>query len=392
MVRVERALYLASPAGRAALAGLPRELETEDPVQAAARLRRTFGAAEAAALGEQLALRGRARARFGALPVELFTAEGLEMMTHPAVAARRAQRLKTLGLTTADLTCGLGGDLSALLAAKVDAFGVERDAATAVLGAANSGGRVVRGDALSPPCRVGRTAVVLDPSRRVGGVRTFDPRGFAPPWDACLELLQQARAGVLKAPPGLAWAAVPPWCEVEAVQLGRDLRELALWAGASVRPGLRRAVLLPGTCELTSEEPASSEVREQVGRYLHDPESCVTRAGLVEQLAAALDAWRLDVRVAYLSGDEARTHPMCATFEVLEVVDFGLKRLRELLRARGWQPGEIRRRAFPVEPDELRRGLGQLEGEPMALVCLTAGSRRLAVIGRRVRPERAEGG
>lgn len=390
-MRPERARWLASRAGREALEGLGGELEGLDPAALAGRLRRAFPAEEAAALGEQLALRRRARERFGELPLALYSAEGLEMMTHPLAARRRAARLAGLDLPAADLTCGLGGDLAALAAAGVEAAGLERDAATALLAGANVRGRVARGDAARPPFALERLAVVIDPGRRAGGQRTFDPAGFLPPWEVCLGLLQAARAGALKGPPGLDHAAVPPWCELEAVQIGRDLRELTLWAGAGAEPGLRRAVLLPGGHELDSRAAASEAVAARFGRYLFDPASCVTRAGLVRQLAAALGAWRLDAQVAYLAGDQPARHPLAAGFEVVEVVPFGVKRLREVLRARGWRPTEIRRRAFPVEPDDLRKELGRLEGEPVALVCTTVGGERFAAVCRPLGPERPEG-
>lgn len=390
-VRLERARWLASRAGREALAGLGSELEALDAAALAGRLRRTFPAEEAAALGEQLALRRRARERFGELPVALYSAEGLEMMTLPLVARRRAARLAGLGLPAADLTCGLGGDLAALAAAGIEAAGLERDEATALLAGANVPGRAARGDAARPPFTLDRLAVVIDPGRRAGGRRTFDPATFSPPWEVCLELLQAARAGALKGPPGLDHAAVPPWCELEAVQVGRDLRELTLWGGDGAAPGLRRAVLLPGGHELDSRAPASEAVAPRFGRYLFDPASCVTRAGLVQQLAAALGAWQLDARVAYLASDRPARHPLAAGFEVLEVVPFGVKRLREVLRARGWRPAEIRKRAFPVEPDALRGELGRLEGEPVTLVCTTAGGGRFAAVCRPFATERPEG-
>ncbi len=390
-MRPERARWLASRAGREALEGLGAGLEGLDPAGLAGRLRRTFPAEVAAALGEQLALRQRARERFGELPVMLYTAEGLEMMTHPLVARRRAARVAGLGLAAADLTCGLGGDLAALAGAGVEVLGVEREEATAVLAGANVRGRVARGDAARPPCDLQRLAVLVDPGRRRDGRRTFDPAAFSPPWGRCLELLRSARSGSLKGPPGLERGAVPGWCELEAVQVGRDLRELTLWAGEGAEPGLRRAVLLPGGYELDSRAPASGRVEPRLGRYLFDPESCVTRAGLVEQLAAALGAWRLDGQVAYLSSDTAARHPLSAAFEVLETVPFGVKRLRALLRARGWRPAEIRKRAFPVEPEALRRELGRLDGTPVTLVCTTVGGRRVAAICRAAREGRPEG-
>ncbi|HMO97018.1 MAG TPA: hypothetical protein PKD27_12940 [Tepidiformaceae bacterium] len=382
---IERARYLVSPQGRESLTSLAHETDL-DPNRLATRLRRQFPPAEAAALAEQLTLRARAASRFE--PGEgltLYSAAGIEMMTHPIVARSRAERLAALGLPVVDLTCGIGGDLSAVARNVPLAIGLERDPSTALLAAANvPGAHVLGGDATAPPVRLEEFAAIIDPARRGAAGRRFDPEAFEPSWDACVSLLRSAGAGVLKAPPGLQHERVPSFAELEAVQLGRDLRELALWSGASAEPGLRRAVLLPAALELTSNQPASQGLTPAVGRYVFDPESCVTRATLVQQLAFLLTANFMDARVAYLTSDTAAFHPMAATFEVIDVVPFSLQRLKEYLRAHSLRPDEIRRRAFPVEPDELRRLLGKLPGERVTLLCTTLNAERITIVARRV--------
>ncbi len=383
-VEIGRARYLVSPEGRAALAALAPATPRDDPNTLVSRLRRTHPPDAASALSEQALLQAKATARFPADPGMLLTGPGLEMMTHPLVAERRAARLSVLGLPVADLTCGLGGDLRACADLGLPAFGLERDNATAILARANvPTAGICIGDAARTPLHVERHAVVLDPSRRDGARRTFNPAAFSPDWDTCLSLIRTARAAVLKAPPGLDRDRIPPWAEMEAVQLARDLREVALWAGEGAQPGLRRAVLLPARAELTSAAPECPEAPRPIGRYVFDPESCVTRAGLVRHLGHRVGAALLDTQVAYLSADIPAFDPLAATFEVLDVVPFSVRRLKETLRAHRWRPAEIRRRAFPVEPDELRRLLGRLDGDAVALLCTTLASARTVIIARR---------
>lgn len=389
---IERARYLVSPAGRAARATLPLDAGRDDPNRLVTALRKIHPPAEASALAEQSTLRSKAAGRFGHDPAMLLTAPGLEMTTHPVVAQRRARRLASLGLPVADLTCGLGGDLRACTDLGVAATGIERDPATAILARANvPAADIILGDAALPPLHVGSLAVILDPSRRDATRRTFDPAAFSPPWDTSIELLSSARAGVLKAPPGLDRERVPAWAEMEAVQLGTGMREVTLWAGGGAAPGLRRAVLLPAGAEITSDAPECSDEPRPVGRYIFDPESCVTRAGLVRHLAHRLGAWMLDSQVAYLSTDTPAFDLLAATFEVLEVVSFSVRRLKELLASRGWHAGEIRRRAFPVEPDELSRLLGRASGEPVTLLCTTIAGSRTVVVARRLRENPVQG-
>src|SRR5690606_24003030 len=129
----------------------------------------------------------------------------------------RARRLAGAGLPVVDLTCGLGGDAAAIAAEGVPTLALERDPATAMLAAHNLRGRalVVRADATHPPVDLASTAVVIDPSRRTGGARRFDPAAFSPGWDTCLRLAGQARFAALKAPPGIGDQHLPSAAEVE---------------------------------------------------------------------------------------------------------------------------------------------------------------------------------
>ena len=391
---IARARYLVSNRGREALQALPPEFATLSINQLASQLRKQHAPEESSALAEQVTLRSRATGRLDDPASWLLTAEGLEMMTHPLVARRRGSRLAQLGLPVADLTCGLGGDLRASAAAGLETVGCDRTPATALLASANvPGASVVVADATSPPLQLANRAVVLDPSRRGPSGRRFDPAAFSPTWTAALELLECAAAGVMKAPPGIDHQHIPPAAEAEFVQVGRSMREATLWTGAGAAPGLRRAVLLRSSsalpCELDSTAPESSPECTPVGRFVFDPESCVTRAGLVRHLAHRLSAsgsavTMLDPQIAYLTGHFAAFDPLCATFEVLDIVPFSVARLKSRLRERRWRPGEVRRRAFPVEPDELQRQLGKIEGDPVALLLTTLAARRIVIVARRV--------
>ena len=387
-MEIGRAHYLVSLAGRNGLAAVPPAYALLDPNQLASALRRDHAADAAAALGEQIVLREKARARLGEDTGFLFTADGLEMMTHPAVARRRAIRLAALNLPVADLTCGVGGDLAAVAMTGTACLGIDRDPATTLLAQANvPKARIVRGDSVRPPVRLEALAAIIDPSRRAAAGRRFDPAAFSPPWDAAVEILAGARAGVLKAPPGIDHSQLPLTCEVEFVQLGRSMREAAIWMGGGAKPGVRRAVLLPAGVELDSNAPQADPTPAEPGAVLFDPESCVTRATLVLHLAHRLGARLLDPQVAYLTSATPAFDPFCATFEVLDLIPFSVSRLKKLLRERHWKPDEIRRRAFPVEPDELRRLLGRIDGEPVTLVFTTLAGRRTVFVTRRLFPK-----
>ncbi|MGE0602032.1 MAG: hypothetical protein AB7J35_21620 [Dehalococcoidia bacterium] len=381
---IERARFLVSQKGREALADLPADLPVSNPTLLATTLRRSFPPEEASALAEQLTLRARAFRNHGIERDFLFTADGLEMMTHPVVAQRRAQRLAALGAPCVDATTGIGGDLFALAQTSLPAIGLERDPVHAILAAANTNVPVIRANALYPPVQLARRSLLIDPSRRSRGNRRFDPSAFSPPWDQSLALATTARIAVIKAQPGIDDSHIPPDAEIEAIQVGRSMRELTIWLGAGAAPGLRRAVLLPEGAELDSSEPQAGSQPGPVSHFLFDPESCVTLATLVLHLAHRLDGWLLDPHIAYLSAASPAFSPLAATFEILDSLPFSVSRLKDRLRAGGWRPEDIRRRAFPVEPDELRKLLGRLEGDPVTLVLTTLNGQRTVFICRRL--------
>ena len=85
---IARARYLVSAEGRAALASLGRELRGLDTLQLSKALRKRFAPVEAAALAEQVTLSAKAESRGAARAGFLYTAHGLEMMTHPLEIGR----------------------------------------------------------------------------------------------------------------------------------------------------------------------------------------------------------------------------------------------------------------------------------------------------------------
>ena len=116
-----------------------------------------------------------------------------------------------------------------------------------------------------------------------------------------------------------------------------------------------------------------------------EPDRAVIRAHLIDQLAGDLGAWKLDGEVAYLSSDSPVETPFATRFRVREVFRFGLKRLQGYLRVAGIGRLEIKKRRFPIEPDDLRRQL-RLGGEGEATLVLTRiGEKPTVIVCDRVR-------
>jgi SAM-dependent methyltransferase len=369
---------LLTPEGAALVARIGR-YDDRTALATAERLRREGVAPDlAAAALTQARLRARARDRLGPDADRLwFTEAGLEQATRRAVADRHAARFVAAGAATvADLCCGVGGDLVALAAAGVGrVVGVDRDPVTAAVAAANAealglADRVgVRCEDVTTTSLDGVGAAFVDPARRGPRGRALDPRDWSPPFAFVLDLAARVPATGAKLAPGIAHSALPAAAEAEWVSDGGDVLECALWCGPLATGVRRRATLLPAGATLTGDGTRAAPVGA-VGRYLLEPDGAVIRAGLVAEAAELVDGRLLDPTIAYVTSDAPPRTPFGTAYEVTDVLAFGVKRLRGLLRERGVGRLTVKKRGTAVTPEELRRQL-RLAGDAEATVVLT---------------------
>ncbi|MEW2519762.1 class I SAM-dependent methyltransferase [Actinacidiphila alni] len=366
---------LESAAGQALLAQL-REHDPTDELAVATRLRRTYDAGLVSAALAQARLRQRAVAKFGAEDAYrmYFTPNGVEQSTRASVAAHRAARFKELGVRRlADLCGGIGGDAIALARAGIQVLAVDRDAPTCAAARANAAALGLA-DLIEVRCAdvtevdtAGYDAVFVDPARRTGRGRTFDPEAYSPPLSWALTAARTVPVAAVKVAPGIPHEAVPEDAEAEWVADGGDVKEAALWFGTA--PGRVRATLLPSGAVLTGRGLPDPEVRP-VGRFLYEPDGAVIRAHLVAEAAEEIGGGLIDETIAYLTADELRPTPYATAYAIDEVLPFGLKRLKALLREREVGTLTVKKRGSAVEPEEVRRRV-KPRGPNAATVFLT---------------------
>jgi SAM-dependent methyltransferase len=368
---------LFTPEGRALLDEV-RDTDPTDELAVATRLRRGHPAGLVSAALGQARLRQRAAAKFGAEDARrmFFTPNGVEQSTRASVAAHRAARLAELGVTSlADLCCGIGGDAIALARAGIRVLAVDRDPVTAAAARANAEALglsdliEVREADVTDVDTSAYDAVFVDPARRGGRGRIFDPEAYSPPLSWAVETALEAPHAALKVAPGVPHEAVPPQAEAEWISDGGDVKEAVLWFGTE--PGLVRATLLPGPHSLRGRGLANPPVRP-LGRYLYEPDGAVIRAHLVAEVAADLDGGLLDETIAYVTADELRPTPYATPYEITDQLPFNVKKLKALLRERQIGTLTVKKRGSAVEPEELRRKvLPKAQGRNTATVFLT---------------------
>ncbi|NUS71939.1 MAG: class I SAM-dependent methyltransferase [Corynebacteriales bacterium] len=351
---------------------------TTDPLSLATKLRANGHTPELVAQAmTQHRLRQRAIPKFGSEANRMFfTENGVEQATRKVVADRRATRFSSAGVRSViDLGCGVGADLIAFARASLTAVGVERDADTAEIAAANLAAleiphaQIRQSDATDIDMNE-FDSVFCDPARRGGGRRLFDPDDFSPPWSFVTQLLKRQYAAV-KLGPGLDHALIPDNVEAEWVSCEGTVVELALWS-PGFSQAARRAVVFgreKRAAELvgTGLEKAPTGA---VGNYLYDPDGAIVRSHLIAELSKELNAHLVDEHIAYLTNDTAINTPFARRMTVEEVMPFSVKKLRAWLRAREIGTLEIKKRGIAVTPEQLRPQL-KLHGPNTATVVLT---------------------
>ncbi|MDJ0467001.1 methyltransferase domain-containing protein [Streptomyces sp. H27-C3] len=372
---LESFVALRTEEGRTLLAAL-RDHSPAEELAAATRLRRDHPAALVSAALGQARLRQRAVAKFGAEDAYrmFFTPNGVEQATRTAVATYRAERFTALGVrSVADLCCGIGGDAIALARAGISVLAVDRDPLTAEVARENAAAlglsalievrcADVTGIDTSP-----YDAVFVDPARRGGRGRIFDPEAYSPPLSWAIEAARTPAHAALKIAPGVPHEAVPDDAEAEWISDGGDVKEAVLWFGTA--PKTIRATLLPGPHTLTGTglpDPAPGPV----GRYLYEPDGAVVRSHLVAEVAEQVDGRLIDETIAYITADGLHPTPYATAYEITDQIPFGLKRLKALLRERQVGILTVKKRGSAVEPEELRRRM-KLQGRNSATVFLT---------------------
>jgi hypothetical protein len=335
-----------------------------------ASARASFGE-RAAALVETTLLRRRAAAKFADPSDWLFTDEALQQATAEPVAARRARRLA--GADVHDATCSIGTELAALRNSASSVVGSDIDPVRLAMARHNVADiDLCRADALRP---ITRDAVVLvDPARRSGGRRRFDPRDYTPALDGLMDAYR-GRELVVKVAPGIDFDELSRLGfrgEIEVTSLAGSVREACLWSVGLAENGVtRRATMLDTGEGVTDADPDECMVAP-AGRWIVDPDGAVVRAGLVRHYAARHGLWQLDPDIAYLSGD--RLPDNVRGFEVLEELNYSERRLRQALSARDVGAVEILVRGVGVDPDALRARLRLRGSQPVSVVIARIGS------------------
>lgn len=334
----------------------------------ATELRKNYSPDLVAAAMTTQELRGKARTKFGADAQKMyFTKTALEQATRSEVASYRAAKAKERKIERiADLGCSIGSDLIAFARAGISVRGVDRDElrvamAEANLAALNLKADVQLGDATNFELAESEVAFI-DPARRAGSRRTFQVRDMEPGWDFVVTQLR--KGAIVKTLPGISRDDLVG--ESEWISHNGDLVEACLWGFGEVR---RTATLLPSGAQLNNLDVSTDEVAD-VGQFIYEPDDAVVRAGLVQQVAAIVNGWRIDEHLAYVSSDEEIETEFANRFAVIAELPFHTKALTRELKERDIGTLTVKKRGVEIVPEKLIAQL-KLRGDETATLIMT---------------------
>ncbi|MEZ4680440.1 MAG: hypothetical protein R2932_40105 [Caldilineaceae bacterium] len=190
----------------------------------------------------------------------------------------------------------------------------------------------------------------------------------------------------VKIMPGVKDEELPPGCGVEFISHEGVCKEAVLWFNGLARHARWASVWGDdGWRQLAADDEAPSVGPLAAGYYLHEPDPAVIRASALGRVCTLIPAHLFDRQIAYLVSTVAHVHPLVQSFRIDEVHPFNIKLLNRRLQALGIGQVELKKRGFPVAPEELRPRLKLTPGGANAVIIFTRrGDERLMLIGQRL--------
>jgi hypothetical protein len=304
-----------------------------------------------------------------------YEGQALQMASRWPLAARRAQALRQrFGAgELLEIGAGIGGD-SCELAAHFELDCYELDPERLACLRHNLGGaarcQAQGGLEALPKAR----CFYADPARR-------DERGRnqSQSWQPDPQLLwASGRPGCVKLAPGYDFEQIPAGADVDYLSHQGVCKESCIWTPGS---GFVQALMFQGGVWLQAPRVSAPELGPlDVGMWVHELDPAAIRA----QAWPVGLGWRIDETLSLLASPPGSTSPWVQSFECLEIAEADRQSLVKLQKRWDFQPLEIKKRGFDVEPEELRRHLPKgRRGGPGVLWLTRVAGRHRALVCRR---------
>lgn len=336
-------------------------------------LRKTFTADQASALLTTAQLRQNAIIKFPDHASRmLFTDDALQQASDFHIRQYRASLIS--GKKVLDVCCSIGSDAISYAQSGNEVLGLDIDPVRIAIAEHNANVCDTSAKFLVQDVTqmIPDTAdmIFFDPARRTeDGKRIFDVNDYIPP----LSLIQRFQAPeiAVKLSPAVDLAQLEPYGgQVEFISVEGDLKEAVLSVhhqGNSPLATLIQRSEIYHFQRTTEPVVTTTEPRN----WLFEPDVSILRAGLVQDLAQALDATLLDETIAYLTVDEPMATVWGRYWQILDWMPFNFKKLRAYLREHQVGKVTVKKRGFPMLPEEIISSLKLKKGDQSRVLVFT---------------------
>jgi len=336
---------------------------------------------EFSALVSLIKLRRAAAGKFSKSEAMFFTPLSLEQATSEKIARYIAGRFKATWQVV-DLTCGLGGNaiflaekVRKVIAVDLEAEKINCACENAIAYGAQNKIDFVVGDAFLN-IKAGTDAFFLDPARdREANTKT---RSFLNSSPALLEILPKLLAitpnVAVKISPAFDYEelkTLPEEPEVEIISDDNNCKVAMLWFG-NFKTAQRRATGFKNEKYFSFKDEEINNVDVvPIKKYLYEPNKAISKAHLINEVAAKFSLSKINFNLSFLTGDELTDTEglnIFRKFKVQHYEEFSLKKFKEFLKNQKIDRAEIMAKRFPMTPEEIRLRLKIKDGGPEILI------------------------
>ncbi|MEZ5334889.1 MAG: methyltransferase domain-containing protein [Methanolobus sp.] len=308
--------------------------------------------------------------------------DGIRFATPEPVAQYRAERLQCK--TIADISCGIGGQAlhfaqtcDFVYAIEIDPKKVDYARKNAkTMGVENI--EFIAGDALKPEIieKLPELDVVFSDPARPPAEKERNIENMSPSIPDVMEAYAKKSSNfAFEAPPQLSPEKIPFDCEKEYMSLEGKLNRLNLYFGELKKAEIS-AIALPGKNIIRKTgDTIGIPDRKMPGIYAYEPEECVTKAGLLKQLAGEFAEDGTDVSIVDIDGKRtliSSGNPLDSSlfknsYKVATIMPFDINKVNPYLKKNSFGTVIIRAAINPDEYWEVRNSLEKdINGERKA--------------------------
>lgn len=230
-----------------------------------------------------------------------------------------------------------------------------------------------------------------DPARRESGTRFKNSADYLPSLDFIMNLPINGIFGI-KISPGVNVELPNGWTR-EWIGFKDECREQILWKNSDRCDGIVtlfepdfswQPSFKTDSAEILLKDFSAGFLKE---KFIVEPHAALIRSGFLSSFFKENEIQLLDEKIAYgISFKKPEDSPLLKSFEILDVIDFSMKRLQKAISELGWNKRtEIKKRGLDTTSEDIFKKLKFADsGESGVVIIARVGDEHTAFLCRRV--------